>query len=236
MNSQTREAMSVALVVNRQIKLSDPAVGSNGANIAFSSTSLYLSRIPFLVLERSSLLPLSISRRRDTGIMSETPTSVNAGADCNSLSSHVQCMTDAELQKVFDQFDANGDGKISSDELLKVLSAMGSLTAPDDIQRAMEEIDTDHDGFISLEEFSALCRSTSGESDLHDAFDLYDQDKNGLISASELHLVLNRLNMGCSLEDCVRMINSVDSDGDGNVNYDEFKKMMTGSIANCSSA
>lgn len=114
---------------------------------------------------------------------------------------------------------------------------MGSITSPDDIQRAMEEIDTDRDGFISLAEFAALCRSnSSAECDLRDAFDLYDQDRNGLISASELHLVLNRLNMGCSLEDCSRMIKSVDSDGDGNVNYAEFKKMMTtGSIANRSS-
>ncbi|KAK4768160.1 hypothetical protein SAY87_003301 [Trapa incisa] len=166
----------------------------------------------------------------------ESSAAVGAGADCTS--SHAQSMTDAELQKVFDQFDTNCDGKISSEELSKVLSAVGSVTSWDDVQRAMEEIDTDRDGFISLAEFSALCQSnSSAETDLRDAFDLYDMDKNGLISASELHLVLNRLNMGCSLEDCVRMITLVDCDGDGNVNYAEFKKMMaTGTIANGSSA
>lgn len=110
----------------------------------------------------------------------------------------------------------------------QVLSALGSTTSEADIERAMEEIDLDRDGFISLPEFAALWRSnSSSDADLRDAFDLYDQDKNGLISASELHLVLTRLNMGCSMEDCGRMIKSVDSDGDGNVNYEEFKKMMT---------
>nr|POE61399.1 putative calcium-binding protein cml27 [Quercus suber] len=33
--------------------------------------------------------------------------------------------------------------------------------------------------------------------------------------------------MKCSVEDCDRMIRSIDSDGDENVNFEEFQKMMT---------
>ncbi|KAG6675864.1 hypothetical protein I3842_15G126500 [Carya illinoinensis] len=94
----------------------------------------------------------------------------------------------------------------------------------------MAELDSDNDGFISLPEFVAFCSAGSedgGSSELLDAFRLYDQDQNGLISAAELHLVLNRLGMKCSIEDCHRMIRSVDSDGDGNVNFEEFEKMMS---------
>ncbi|KAL4281718.1 hypothetical protein GQ457_03G012670 [Hibiscus cannabinus] len=138
-----------------------------------------------------------------------------------------------ELQKVFNQFDANKDGKISVTELREVLKTMGSSSSysEDELKRVLEDIDTDKDGFIDLSEFSALCRSSSDEVtaalELRDAFDLYDQDKNGLISTKELHLVLNRLGMKCSVDDCGRMIKSVDSDGDGNVNFEEFKKMMS---------
>ncbi|KAK7846097.1 putative calcium-binding protein cml27 [Quercus suber] len=49
---------------------------------------------------------------------------------------------------------------------------------------------------------------------LRDAFKLYDQDQNGLISASELHLVVNCLGMKCFIEDCHRMIQSINFDGD----------------------
>ncbi|XP_021909569.1 probable calcium-binding protein CML27 [Carica papaya] len=138
-----------------------------------------------------------------------------------------------ELQKVFDRFDANGDGKISATELRDVLKAMGSDYTENEVQRVMEEVDADRDGFINFQEFSDLCRSNSCDSsaELRDAFDLYDQDHNGLISSSELHLVLNRLGIKCSVEDCVRMIGPVDSDGDGNVNFEEFQKMMTTSLA-----
>ena len=140
-----------------------------------------------------------------------------------------------ELKKVLTQFDANGDGKISVSELGNVLTALGTCVPSTDLQKVMEDLDSDHDGFISLEEFAAFCRQSSeagGASELKDAFDLYDQDQNGLISASELHQVLSSLGMNCSVEDCNRMIGSVDADGDGNVDFEEFKKMMTNSMSN----
>ncbi|KAK7251730.1 hypothetical protein RIF29_35177 [Crotalaria pallida] len=144
---------------------------------------------------------------------------------------YLQDMDTEELKRVFSRFDANGDGKISVTELDNVLRSLGSTVPASELQRVMEDLDTDHDGFINLSEFAAFCKSESspdgGASELRDAFDLYDQDKNGLISAAELHLVLNRLGLKCSVEECNKMIKSVDSDGDGNVNFEEFKKMMS---------
>ncbi|CAN8292683.1 unnamed protein product [Cochlearia groenlandica] len=134
-----------------------------------------------------------------------------------------------ELKKVFDQFDSNGDGKISVHELGGVFKAMGTSYTETELNRVLEEVDTDRDGFINIDEFSALCRSSSSASEIRDAFDLYDHDKNGLISAAELHQVLNSLGMSCSVDDCTKMIGPVDADGDGNVNFEEFQKMMTSS-------
>ncbi|XP_038695145.1 probable calcium-binding protein CML26 [Tripterygium wilfordii] len=132
-----------------------------------------------------------------------------------------------EVEEVFDRYDANGDGKLSMSELGGVLKAMGSSDSPSERQRIMDGIDSDKDEFISLNEFAHLCRTTSDPSqELRDAFDMYDQDGNELISSSELHLVLNRLGLKCSMDDCVEIIRSVDSDGDGNVNFQEFKTMM----------
>lgn len=148
---------------------------------------------------------------------------------------YLQDMDVEELKRVFSRFDANGDGKISVNELDNVLRSLGSGVPAAELQRVMDDLDTNHDGFINLSEFAAFCRSDTtdgGASELKDAFDLYDQDKNGLISAAELHLVLNRLGLKCSVDECHNMIKSVDSDGDGNVNFEEFKKMMTNNRVN----
>uniref|UniRef100_A0A7N0V309 EF-hand domain-containing protein n=1 Tax=Kalanchoe fedtschenkoi TaxID=63787 RepID=A0A7N0V309_KALFE len=145
-----------------------------------------------------------------------------------------------EVREVFNRFDANGDGLISSAELAGVLKALGSDSSADEISRMMEELDADRDGFINLSEFASFCKSANvagaGSGDdgagVRDAFDLYDKNGDGLISAAELHQVLNKLGESCSVQDCEKMIKSVDSDGDGNVSFDEFKVMMSNSKGN----
>ena len=94
----------------------------------------------------------------------------------------------------------------------------------------MEHIDQNGNGYIDLKEFADFhCNvvASAGKDELRDAFDLYDLDKDGVISPKELHIVLNKLGEKCSLSDCQKMISNVDADGDGKVNFEEFKKMMT---------
>lgn len=194
------------------------------------------SPVPFL----SCLIPSLSSpplpeRKKEKKMNPETkaPTTTN-NADSDSSKPSVYLQDSNEVQVVFERFDANGDGKISSEELAGVMKALGSDTSPDEICQMMAEIDTDKDGFINLQEFTAFCSSNSlygsadgGVEELHDAFKLYDQDQDGFISGTELHLILTRLGERCSVQDCEKMIKSVDSDGDGRVSFQEFKIMMT---------
>ncbi|KAG1334753.1 Calcium-binding protein CML24 [Cocos nucifera] len=138
-----------------------------------------------------------------------------------------------DVERVFARYDANSDGKISASELAEVMRALGSEVSDEELKAMMAELDSDGDGFVDLKEFAAFhyglggaSRAGGEEGELRDAFAMYDLDKNGLISAKELHLVLKRLGEKCSVQDCSRMIRSVDSDGDGSVNYKEFKMMM----------
>ncbi|KAJ4872317.1 EF-hand domain pair protein [Raphanus sativus] len=64
---------------------------------------------------------------------------------------------------------------------------MGTSYTELELSHVLEEVDTNRDGFINVDKFFAFCRSSSSASEIRDAFDLYNQDKNGVISAAELH-------------------------------------------------
>lgn len=151
-----------------------------------------------------------------------------------------------ELRGVFATFDKNNDGFITKQELKQSLKNIGIFMEDGDILEMVEKVDSNKDGLIDLDEFYELCHGFLGiekvvreeegegegegeeEGDLKDAFNVFDYDKDGLISGEELSKVLSSLglNQGKRLDDCKEMIRNVDVDGDGMVNFDEFKKMM----------
>ncbi|XP_060169146.1 probable calcium-binding protein CML23 [Lycium barbarum] len=161
-------------------------------------------------------------------------------SDFSWLSGFASMEVSSQLKLVFKFIDANGDGKISPLELSAILLSLGhhqELKAAEELAEVMvKEMDYDGDGFVDLDEFLNVMRvekdQTFGDSvknidELKEAFLVFDSDKNGLISAKELRRVLISLGCAnCRLKECRRMIKGVDKDGDGFVNFEEFREMM----------
>ncbi|VFQ77164.1 unnamed protein product [Cuscuta campestris] len=146
---------------------------------------------------------------------------------------------DPGLQGVFATFDRDRDGYITKEELKASLEKMGISTEDGDVAEMVERVDGNNDGLVDLEEFSALYGEFAGGGEefddgdylMREAFDVFDGDRDGFISEMELSRVLSCLGLlqqqgGNRLEACKEMIRSVDVDGDGMVNFDEFKRMM----------
>ncbi|KAK1313759.1 putative calcium-binding protein CML18 [Acorus calamus] len=137
------------------------------------------------------------------------------------------------MEKVFGRFDVNGDGKISSEDLHSVFRSLGSAVSKGEVSRMMEQMNADLEGVVNLKAFSDF-QAIGGEDvagklkDLREAFKMFDQDANELISAEELHKVMSSLGENYSVSDCEKMIRFFDSDGDGSVSFREFKEMMKG--------
>ncbi|KAF5459192.1 hypothetical protein F2P56_023170 [Juglans regia] len=162
----------------------------------------------------------------------------------------------AELKKIFATFDKNGDGFITKQEMRESLKNIKMVVTDKEVEEMVVKVDANGDGLIEFDEFCVLCESMVSEEraagnydegdgakgvessegtgdeedDLKEAFDVFDKDRDGLITVEELGLVLCSLGLkeGKKKEDCKEMIRNVDMDGDGMVNFDEFKKMMKG--------
>lgn len=136
-----------------------------------------------------------------------------------------------ELKEVFKAIDINGDGKLSADELLKHFELhMGSDHAHEEVLKIMEQVDTDNNGFIDYTEFlkATLNQKTVMSSEnLRKAFDLFDKDLSGSISAEELKKVLGGSE---NIDDNVwkQLIKSVDQNSDSEIDLREFEEIIFG--------
>ncbi|KAJ0034169.1 hypothetical protein Pint_25786 [Pistacia integerrima] len=145
-------------------------------------------------------------------------------------------MDPAGVDRVFQMFDRNGDGRISKQELSVSLENIGIFIPDAELAQMIERIDVNGDGCVDIDEFGALYKSLmvereeEDENDMREAFNVFDQNGDGFITFDELKQVLGSLGLkqGRTAEDCKRMIMKVDVDGDGMVDYKEFRQMMKG--------
>mmetsp|Transcript_42459 Transcript_42459/g.100983 ORF Transcript_42459/g.100983 Transcript_42459/m.100983 type:complete len:80 (+) Transcript_42459:30-269(+) len=68
--------------------------------------------------------------------------------------------------------------------------------------------------------------TTFSESDIREAFQTFDRDGNGFIGASDLHNTYLAINENLTDDEVDELIRLVDHDGDGQVSYEEFRKMV----------
>jgi Ca2+-binding EF-hand superfamily protein len=142
------------------------------------------------------------------------------------------------LRATFNKADSNGNGKLSPSELGSVFRRVLTTIRDSEIKAVIKEADTDGDGQINYEEFVAYLQKTANQSmtkafvhsltghneaDMVSAtFRLWDTEGNGLIRNDELSRILVKLNPKLTKTQATALVSTIDSDHDGNVDYDEF--------------
>merc|ERR1712048_1157190 len=150
--------------------------------------------------------------------------------DCTAMADQLTEEQIAEFKEAFSLFDNDGDGTITTKELGTVMRSLGQNPTEAELQDMINEVDADGNGTIDFPEFLSLMarkmKDTDTEEELIEAFKVFDRDGNGFISAAELRHVMTNLGEKLTDEEVDEMIREADVDGDGQVNYDEFVKMM----------
>ena len=134
--------------------------------------------------------------------------------------------------KLFNQLDTNGDGKINKNDLLKGLkNKIESKTLEKDVDRIYRNIDMDNNGFIEYEEF--VRAAASKEKFVEDhllrfAFRYFDKNNSGEISRNELEAIFKQgIADQTKIQEALdQIINEVDENHDGIIQYSEFVHIM----------
>lgn len=126
------------------------------------------------------------------------------------------------LKDTFMALDKNGDGKLSSEEIIDAVERNSNSLVEVEVEAILKRCDSDHSGYIDYTEF--LSASTDWKlflcnKKLESAFRAFDLDGNGKIDMNELKEMIGGV-------DDVAYNNIMcqnDKNGDGSIDFEEFK-------------
>ncbi|KAI3525790.1 hypothetical protein L1887_04882 [Cichorium endivia] len=164
----------------------------------------------------------------------------------NSFRLRSPSLNSLRLRRIFDLYDANHDSFITVDEISRALMLLGLDANMSDLESMIKSYINPGNAGLTYDDFVNLHRSINDlffgledvqengtkeeqeESDLTEAFKVFDEDGDGFISATELQMVLGKLGFteATEMERVKMMISSVDLNHDGQVDFSEFKDMM----------
>ncbi|XP_067145181.1 calcium-binding protein E63-1-like [Centruroides vittatus] len=137
-----------------------------------------------------------------------------------------------ELKAAFSMLDKNQDGRVSATEIKFMLDNFGIYLTDSTIQHLIQQASGKNDGLIDESEFLAWMAShqqalTDDETeDLIAAFRVFDRDRNGYITRDELKVAMDLIGEPMSEQQLDDLLEMIDVDNDGRINYEEFVKML----------
>ncbi len=132
-----------------------------------------------------------------------------------------------EMQAMFGQMDANGDGELTTDEIGFLMG--GATGDSPEAQMMIVVLDEDGSGGISAAEFAAVATMMSGQltdAQLQRLFTHFDLNSDAVVDRSELTSAMQSMGGYEGEESVDEALAEADSDGNGQIDFSEFKSVV----------
>ncbi|XP_060619635.2 mitochondrial adenyl nucleotide antiporter SLC25A23 isoform X1 [Anolis sagrei] len=123
--------------------------------------------------------------------------------------------------RLFDQLDANKDGRVDVNELREGLARIGMDAGAHAEQDILRVGDTDQDGQLNFEEFARYLQER--ERKLLLMFHSLDRNHDGQIDVSEIQQTFHSLGVYISLLQAEKILHSIDKDGTMTIDWHEWR-------------
>ncbi|KAK0174828.1 hypothetical protein PV327_010552 [Microctonus hyperodae] len=141
-----------------------------------------------------------------------------------------------QLKIAFDTFDKEKKGIIKTDVVSTILGMMGiELDANSNLEGEIAEVDIFGSGELKYEDFCTVASKFMEEDvdvealkvELKEAFRLYDREGNGYITTDVFREILSEIDENLTDDELDMMIDEIDADGSGTLDFEEFVEAMT---------
>ena len=136
-----------------------------------------------------------------------------------------------ELEKQFKDWDTNGDGVLSKEEIINGYKKTYGKVDEYEIENMIKSIDLDGNGVIDYNEFLACSMNKDKilrNDNLRICFNEFDKDGSGKISIDEISNIFKKGDQDNKedMEAFKKMIKDADENGDGEISFEEFQDIM----------
>ena len=196
-------------------------------------------------LDRNEVAKLAISMGRELrgheldAAMAEMDPSGDGAVDFDEFKVWFKSMLagDDMVRELFESADKDGSGVIDREELRQIMLELGNPLSPDQLDKAMAEMDQDGSGEVDFTEFSRWFSKLQSSQSLKAAggadpqasyykemFDKADTGGEGSLDREELKQLMKELGRDMADHELDTAMQLMDEDGGGTVDFDEFQK------------
>ncbi|CDH53071.1 mitochondrial substrate carrier family protein [Lichtheimia corymbifera JMRC:FSU:9682] len=132
---------------------------------------------------------------------------------------------DRRIRDLFDTLDRNKSGHLDAEAIRKGFTQMTHLPARNKyVNELLDRCDTKHDGYVDFHEFKAyVCDK---ERELWQLFQTIDRSGDGRLRPSDLETALRIKGIEVSREEFMDFMQLMDLDGNGVIDFHEFKNFL----------
>ena len=136
-----------------------------------------------------------------------------------------------QLLEIFNKY-AGEKGALDEESLqLLIKEKLEQYIQKKQLIALMKKIDTDGSGEIEFDEFIEFMRNLNKENELDEdalkeVFKIFDRDEKGYLTPESVYHIFLALGEKIKLEDIINILKENDIDGDGNLNFEDFKMLM----------